>query len=102
MGPGPSTHCSHISSRGGNVDYVVSSCGRRKAVARPKVVITGGAGFIGSHVADALGGEAGVGAVCHLKSGESEKPAKGPKGRAALVRRDLVRGDPQASFPAVY
>jgi len=87
-----------ISSLGRNVDYVVSSCGRRKAVARPKVVITGGAGFIGSHVADALVGEADVVAIDHLKAGKRENLAKALKAGATLVKRDLLRGDLRPIF----
>src|SRR2546422_8405042 len=98
MGPGPSTHCSHISSRGRNVDYVVSSCGRRKAVARPKVVITGGAGFIGSHVADALVDEADVGAIDHLKARKRANLAKALKAGAALGKTALPRGAPPTTF----
>src|SRR5438093_86770 len=66
---------------------------RGRPVARPKVIITGGAGFIGSHVADALVGEAEVVAIDHLKSGKRANLAKAIKAGATLVKRDLLRGD---------
>src|SRR3989442_15812711 len=43
---------------------------RGRPVARPKVIITGGAGFIGSHVADAVVGEDEIVTIDHLKSRE--------------------------------
>ncbi len=74
-------------------------------MARPKVVITGGAGFIGSHVADALVGDAEVVAVDHLKSGSRANLAKAIKAGAKLVKQDLLRGDLRPIFrraDAVY
>jgi UDP-glucose 4-epimerase len=62
-------------------------------VARRKVVITGGAGFIGSHLADALVGEADVVAVDHLKSGKRANLSRAIQAGAKLVKRDLLRGD---------
>jgi UDP-glucose 4-epimerase len=62
-------------------------------MARPKVVITGGAGFIGSHVADALVGEANVVAVDHLKAGRRANLERALKLGATLRKRDLLRGD---------
>jgi len=67
-------------------------------VARPKVVITGGAGFIGSHVADALVGEAEVVAIDHLKSGKRANLAKAIQAGATLVKRDLLHGDLRPIF----
>jgi len=67
-------------------------------VARPKVVITGGAGFIGSHVADALVGQAEVVAVDHLRAGKRANLAKAIQEGATLVKRDLLRGDLRPIF----
>ena len=69
-----------------------------ETVARPKVVITGGAGFIGSHVADALVGDADVVTVDHLKAGKRANLAKALKAGATLVKRDLLRGDLRPVF----
>ncbi len=62
-------------------------------MARPKIVITGGAGFIGSHLADALAGESDVVVVDNLSAGKRANLAKAVKAGATLVRRDLLRGD---------
>src|SRR5207247_9877481 len=62
-------------------------------MARPKVVITGGAGFIGSHVADALVREADVVAVDHLKAGKRANLEGALKWGATLRKQDLLRGD---------
>jgi UDP-glucose 4-epimerase len=56
-------------------------------------VITGGAGFIGSHLADALVREAEVVLVDHMRSGTRENIAAALKAGATLVRRDILRGD---------
>ena len=74
-------------------------------MARPKVVITGGAGFIGSHLADALAGEADVVVIDHLKAGKRANLAKAIRAGAKLVKRDLLRGDLDPIFrraDAVY
>ena len=60
---------------------------------RSKVVITGGAGFIGSHVADALVTEANVVAVDHLKAGKRANLERALKSGATLRKQDLLRGD---------
>src|SRR6266513_4168316 len=62
-------------------------------MARPKVVITGGAGFIGSHVADALVREADIVAVDHLKAGKRANLEGALKSGATLRTQDLLRGD---------
>ena len=60
---------------------------------RPKVVITGGAGFIGSHVADALVARADVVAVDYLKAGKRANLADAVKAGAVLRKMDILRGD---------
>ena len=60
---------------------------------RSKVVITGGAGFIGSHVADALVSEANVVAVDHLKAGKRANLDRAMMSGATLRKQDLLRGD---------
>ena len=60
---------------------------------RLKVVITGGAGFIGSHVADALVSEANVVAVDHLKAGKRANLDRAMMSGATLRKQDLLRGD---------
>src|SRR2546430_2403910 len=62
-------------------------------MARPKVVITGGAGFIGSHVADALVREADIVAVDHLKAGKRANLEGALKSGATLRKQDLLQGD---------
>jgi UDP-glucose 4-epimerase len=62
-------------------------------MARPKIVITGGAGFIGSHLADALAVASEVVAVDNLSAGKRANLANAVKAGATLVRRDLLRGD---------
>src|SRR5207245_8601961 len=93
----PSTHWPNASGRGRNVD-TSSRVASRETVARPRVVITGGAGFIGSHVADALVGEAEVVAIDHLKAGKRANLAKAIQAGATLVKRDLLRGDLRPIF----
>src|SRR5216110_1377529 len=60
---------------------------------RPKVVITGGAGFIGSHMADALVARAEVVAVDHLKAGKRANLEAAMKAGAVLRKMDILRGD---------
>ena len=62
-------------------------------VARPRIVITGGAGFIGSHLAEALAEEAKLVLVDHLRPGTRENAARSVELGATLVKRDVVRGD---------
>src|SRR5216110_3442914 len=60
---------------------------------RPKVVITGGAGFIGSHIADALVARTEVVAVDHLKAGKRANLEDAMKAGAVLRKLDILRGD---------
>ncbi len=69
-----------------------------RAVSRPKVVITGGAGFIGSHLADELVAEADVALLDHLKAGSRGNVADAIRAGAKLVQRDLLRGDLRPAF----
>lgn len=59
----------------------------------PRVVITGGAGFIGSHLAEALVDAADVVLVDHLRGGVRENAAAALAGGARLVRQDVLRAD---------
>ncbi len=70
-------------------------------MARPRVLITGGAGFIGSHVADALVSQADVILVDHLRAGKRENVRSAVAAGARLVRRDLLRGDLKPLFRKV-
>lgn len=70
-------------------------------MARPKVLITGGAGFIGSHLADALVDSANVVLVDHLKVGRRENVAGAIAKGARLVKRDLRLGDLRPIFRRV-
>jgi UDP-glucose 4-epimerase len=69
-----------------------------RTVPSPRVVITGGAGFIGSHVADDLQGRAKIVLVDHLRPGNRENVAQALSGGATLVKRDLLRGDLRPIF----
>jgi UDP-glucose 4-epimerase len=62
-------------------------------MSRSKVVITGGAGFIGSHVAESLVDEADVLIVDHLKTGKRSNLERALKAGATLRKQDLLRGD---------
>jgi len=62
-------------------------------MSRSKVVITGGAGFIGSHLADVLVEEANVVAVDHLKAGKRANLDRAIQSGATLRKQDLLRGD---------
>lgn len=62
-------------------------------MARDRVLITGGAGFLGSHVADALVHEAEVVLVDNLAAGKRENAAEAVKAGAKLVEHDLLQGD---------
>lgn len=68
---------------------------------RPRVLITGGAGFIGSHVADDAVRDAGVILVDHLGAGKRENVASAVKAGAKLVKRDLLKGDLRPLFRRV-
>ncbi len=69
-----------------------------RAMARERVVVTGGAGFIGSHLADALVPEADVVLVDSFAAGSSENVAAVVHAGAKVVRRDLLRGDLRPVF----
>jgi UDP-glucose 4-epimerase len=62
-------------------------------MSRSKVVITGGAGFIGSHLADSLVDQAGVLVVDHLKAGKRSNLEGAIQAGATLRKQDLLRGD---------
>src|SRR3989442_7871916 len=62
-------------------------------MARTKIVITGGAGFIGSHLADALALESDVVVVDKLSAGKRSNLNQAIKMGATLAKRDLLRGD---------
>src|SRR2546425_3388428 len=62
-------------------------------MARLKIVITGGAGFIGSHLADALAVQSDVVVVDNLSAGKRANLNQAMKAGATLVKRDLLRGN---------
>ncbi len=70
-------------------------------MARPRVLITGGAGFIGSHLADALVTQADLVLVDHLRAGKRENAASAVAAGARLVPRDLLRGELKPLFRRV-
>ena len=59
-----------------------------------RVIVTGGAGFLGSHLADALASISTVVAVDDLSAGKLKNLAAARKAGATFVKRDLLRGDP--------
>jgi len=67
-------------------------------MARLKIVITGGAGFIGSHLADALAVQSDVVVVDNLSAGKRANLNQAMKAGVTLVKRDLLRGDLRSIF----
>lgn len=67
-------------------------------MSRSKAVITGGAGFIGSHMVDALIGESDVLVIDHLKAGRRANLQRAMKAGATLRKHDLLRGDLRPMF----
>lgn len=67
-------------------------------MARERVAITGGAGFIGSHLADELVAESDVRLVDSLAAGSRENVADAVRAGAKLTRRDLLHGDLKPLF----
>lgn len=67
-------------------------------MSRSKAVITGGAGFIGSHMADALIGDSDVLVIDHMKAGKRANVQQAIKAGAALRKHDLLRGDLRPMF----
>src|SRR2546422_3021124 len=61
-------------------------------MARSKMVITGGAGFIGSHLADALALESDVVVVDNFSAGKRANLTQATRAGATVVKRDLLRG----------
>ncbi len=70
-------------------------------MSRSRVLITGGAGFLGSHLADALVPDADVILVDHLRAGKRENVGPAIAAGAKLVRRDLLLGDLRPLFRKV-
>jgi UDP-glucose 4-epimerase len=60
---------------------------------RPKVVVTGGAGFIGSHMVDALVEGADVIAIDNLSAGRKGNLEAALDAGATFRKHDLLRGD---------
>ncbi len=67
-------------------------------MARERVLITGGAGFLGSHLADDLVGEADVTVVDSFAAGKRANVSDAAKAGARVVKRDLLRGDLRPLF----
>lgn len=65
---------------------------------RERVLITGGAGFLGSHIADALLPEADAVLVDNFAAGKRENVVDAVKGGAKLVKRNLLQGDLRPLF----
>ena len=70
-------------------------------MARERVLITGGAGFLGSHFADALVGEADVVLVDNFAAGKRANVADAVKAGARVVKRNLLQGDLRPLFRRV-
>ncbi len=70
-------------------------------MARERVLITGGAGFLGSHLADDLVRDADVALVDNFRAGKRANVADAVKAGATVVRRDLLRGDLRPLFHRV-
>jgi UDP-glucose 4-epimerase len=62
-------------------------------MARERVLITGGAGFLGSHFADELVGQADVVLVDNFAAGKRGNVADAVKAGARVVTQDLLQGD---------
>ena len=62
-------------------------------MAQPKVVVTGGAGFIGSHMVDALIEEADVLAIDNLTAGREENLRAAREAGATFRKEDLLHAD---------
>lgn len=69
-----------------------------RAMTSERVVITGGAGFIGSHLADRLVSESDVTLLDSFASGTRENVAHAVRAGAKVVHRDLLRGDLRPAF----
>ena len=70
-------------------------------MAQERVLITGGAGFLGGHFADALVGEADVVLVDNFAAGKRANVADAVAAGAKVVKRDLLRGDLRPLFRRV-
>ncbi|HYM40366.1 MAG TPA: NAD-dependent epimerase/dehydratase family protein [Thermoplasmata archaeon] len=68
---------------------------------RERMLITGGAGFLGSHLADALVAKADVVLVDNFAAGKRANVADAVKAGATLVKRNLLQGDLRALFRRV-
>ncbi len=67
-------------------------------MARERVLIAGGAGFLGSHFADALVGEADVVLVDNFAAGKRANVTDAVKAGAKVVKRNLLQGDLRPLF----
>ncbi len=72
-----------------------------RAMVRERVLITGGAGFLGSHLADALVGEADVVLVDNFAAGKRANVEDAVEAGAKVVRRNLLQGDLRPLFRGV-
>ncbi len=68
---------------------------------RERVLITGGAGFLGSHVADALVDGADVVLVDNFAAGKRANVAGAVKSGANVIKRNLLQGDLRPLFRRV-
>lgn len=66
---------------------------RDQAVKRPRIIVTGGAGFIGSHLAEAQAPQADVLLIDRLRPGKRSNAAKALALGATLMKRDLLVAD---------
>jgi len=65
---------------------------------RPRIIVTGGAGFIGSHLAEVLAPEADVVLIDRLRPGRRANATRAMSLGARLVKRDLLAGDIRPLF----
>ena len=68
---------------------------------RERVLITGGAGFLGSHFADALVDEADIVLVDNFAAGKRANVEDAVKAGAKIVKRNLLQGDLRPLFRRV-